>query len=83
MLAGGGDDFGGKSRDPAPAAEFGRGGHSAAERNGEGKGGAAVWVGEVGIVEREFESLPLVGADTDAGGTPVDELGAGSSGVFV
>ena len=48
-----------------------------------GKSGAAVWVGEMGIVEREFEPLPLAVADTDAERTPLDESGAGGGGVFV
>jgi len=83
LLDGGGDNFGGESRDPAPAAEFGRSGDGAAPGNDQRKGGAAVWVGEVGIVERELEPLPLAGADTDTGRAPVDESGASSGGVFV
>ena len=77
------DDCGGKSGDSASVAEFGDGGGGVTERNGEREGGAAVWVGEVGIVERESEPLPLGVADTDAGGTPVDEFGAGGGGVLV
>src|ERR1700688_3942547 len=80
LRAGGGNDGGGKSGDEASVAGIGRGGEVDREADGDGARSGALRIGEMGIVERGFELLPLVDADTDAGGAPVDEFGEGGGG---
>ena len=83
MLAGSGDYGDWESRDQAVVAGFGEGGAGDSEENGGGECSALVWVGKMGIVEREFEPLPLADAYPYAERALLDESGAGRGGVFV
>ena len=72
-----------KSRNQAAAAATAGSGAGDLRANVGRQGGDAVWVGKMGIVERESEPLSLAAAHSNAQRTLLDESGAGGGGMFV